>query len=761
MLNTKPAAGNVDLLLALMIASVVIWSSTSRAQQVPYGLETVPANATCKALIDSGYVPPKFPDDGKPRIDQPNLLVQNCYPPYGNQIPYVSNTLPESGTKGVPSRMPPPKTWDKESAWNLEAVGFHDNQGRPVYQPFVFNYQNHTGSSVWRNREILFNGNAGGTARNCEIPGCPVQNNGTSIVDVTVPAKSKLLFHIPSGPTPSDPTEPIGDGAQMVRVCSGNQLNKDSSALSESANKGLGVAWKGNPAIANKVYLLRQNGKGTGSKTKNTAKQEIWDVTDPTAPLFVSDVLVDNFRFQGGGGPEGFVAAPLPPVLDHAHKNWWECDTGVAYIVGGKEADNFGTMQHIYVYNLRDPTHPVFIRQYAIAGGQRPAHENTGSCTNAPSDTCYQGTTNPPGGLHGPISMGNLVNRVYSAWGIMKDGLVQITARDKLINGCFTTAASAWEQTGTATGFNPSASSTCAAKPGSGINPSQSDSLFPQISVITMQTTQGGHSTMPVLGVPLPTEQSAYLDQGRSVGLDLLFVASEETASNCSGQAAHEAWIESIGVFQLPGAFPTAPGGFANVTGADDALRKTYSSTDDQQWPIATLGVTQQPGAFCAKGSRFGAHAITEAIFPAYYGRIQCASWFNGGERCWDVRNPKNPVPIAYWISRPGPATTPIGNLGATAASDGTYYSAPGGKGEQVTRKSSVANHGEFDDRGFLYVVDRAGTGTAILQFNGGAAAEVIKAKPVQPKACGCRDCNSCRGGEKSGTRSSPDLEAH
>ena len=49
--------------------------------------------------------------------------------------------------------------------------------------------------------------------------------------------------------------------------------------------------------------------------------------------------------------------------------------------------------------------------------------------------------------------MGNLVNRIYNPWGIGSNGIIQITARDKLINGCFTSAAAAADQTGTATGY--------------------------------------------------------------------------------------------------------------------------------------------------------------------------------------------------------------------------------------------------------------------------------------------------------------------
>jgi len=712
------------------------------AQNTPYGTATVPVNATCQALVNSGYVPPTFPSNnkGNPDPNQMNLLVDDCYPPYGNQIPNVNNTQDESGNLNFPGpNPPPPNGFDQESAWNLQAVGYDDNQSRVIYHPVVFNYQNWTNNPTWRNHEILFNGDIAGSAPN-PLNGNAIEPNGTNIVDVTVPNRTVALFHIPAGPTATsaqyplgkgDPNAPTTNGAQMVRVCAGNQLNSDSVAL--SAASGAAVPYTGNPALANHVYLLRQNGNGTGT-------QEIWDVSNPTGPVFVTDLLAGNYSYSAGV----FTPNPSPPGMVSTHKSWWECDTGMAYIVAGIPGDQFATSQHMLVYNLRDPTRPVFIRAYAIAGGQGPGKTTGGNCTNAPSSTCYEGTTNPPGSLHGPISMGNLVNRVYNPWGIGSNGIIQITARDKLINGCFTSAAQAADQTGTATGFNPSASAGCAALPHSGTNPTQADALYPQISVVTMQTTQGGHSSMPVFGVPIPEEQNAYLHQGFPLGWDLLFVASEGTANNCSNQDAHEAWIETIGIFQLPGPFPSDPGGFANVTGAADQFQKTYSATDAQQWPAATLSVPMQPGGFCAKGFRFGAHAVTEAIFPAYYGKIQCVSWFGGGERCWDIRDPKNPLPIAYWISAPGPASTKIGNLGATLATAGTYFPAPGGTGMAVDRNVTDQDYGEFDDRGYIYVVDRAGTGTAILQFNGGTPAQILQAPTVPPGTCPSKNGKTC-----------------
>src|SRR5207244_1105576 len=100
--------------------------------------------------------------------------------------------------------------------------------------------------------------------------------NGTSILDVTDPRAPRLLAHIAG-------EEGVGEagGAQMVRVCSGKELPR------------------GDPA---KFYLLRPFGN---------AWQEVWDVGDPSRPRLLTRL-----------GP-----------LKGTHKNWWECDTGIAYLV--------------------------------------------------------------------------------------------------------------------------------------------------------------------------------------------------------------------------------------------------------------------------------------------------------------------------------------------------------------------------------------------------------------------------------------------
>jgi len=526
------------------------------------------------------------------------------FPPDGPDIPAIANSESAEGAAGanIPNP-PPPNAWDKESAWNMKVEGFNDNQGRPIYQPLVVNQDGH---------EILYLGNLAGSTLN-PLTG-KVEANGTSIVDVTDVAHAKFLFHIP-GP-PGD----VGNaGAQMARVCSGSVL--------PHGEKG-------------KWYLLRAYGNVGPDEA-----HQIWDVTDPTAPKFVTTIVSG---------------------LSNTHKSWWECDTGTAYLVAGSKADGWhqsGSLQHVKIYDLSDPSHPFYIRDFGLVGQEPSADVTTAqSCATAPGPNCYEGTKNPPGGVHGPISMGTAVNRVYLPYGVSANGVIQIVDREKLLNGCKL----------------PTASPHCAE------SPTQAEMLYPQISVIAMNPENGGHSSMPVLGLPMPQEQ-AHFGDGTPQRKDLLFISSEDTANNCFGQAPHEAWILDI-------TKETAP------------------------WPIATLNVPPEPGNFCQRGARFGAHAVTEAIYPPYYGKIIGVSWFNAGARIWDIRDPKNPKQIAYYIQAPNQNTI-----------------ASCSKIHDVTncQNATMNDYVEFDDRGYIYAADRAGTGVTILSLTGDAAKVV--APPAAP----------------------------
>jgi hypothetical protein len=535
-----------------------------------------------------------------------------AYPPYGPSIPIITNTENGSGAFDQDlKREPPPRAWNEESIWNMKVEGFTDNQARPIYQPLIVNQEG---------REILYAGNLAGTALN-PLTGVS-ESNGTSIIDVTNIKRPRFLYHIP-GPAPIGGSYAAA-GAQMVRVCGGNTLPNASAT-------GTAGHW----------YLLRAFGNAGANES-----HQLWDVTDPAAPKFLNTVL---------GG------------LSNTHKSWWECDTGIAYLVAGAKADGWqqsGSAQHVYIYDLSNPAKPAFIRQFGLVGQQPTAPVATAlPCATAPSDTCYEGMTNPPSGVHGPISMGTTVDRVYMPYGVGANGVIQIDDRLKLINGCRRTGP----------GANPTASASCAN------SPTQADLLWPQISWVTMNPENGGHSAMPVLNVPIPEEQTNF-GNGTPQSKSLLFVSSEGTANNCFGQAPHDAWILDI-------------------------------TSETTPWPMATLNVPQYPGDFCGKGARFGAHAVAEAIYPPYYGKIISVSWFNAGVRIWDIRDPKNPKPIAYFIQAPN---------ANTAASCSMI------NGVTNCFNATMNDYVEYDDRGYIYAADRAGSGVTILSLSAEARAAIL-----------------------------------
>src|SRR6476469_1007250 len=239
----------------------------------------------------------------------------------------------------------------KPEAKDMALLGSNDLQARRAYQPTI-----HSQGGRW----LAYIGHHGGT-KEIPKPRNPLTGadefNGTSLVDVTDPRRPKYLFHIPG-----DQGLAEDGGAQMVRVCDGKGLPK------------------GDP---NAVYMLRTFG-GEG--------HEIWNVATPEKPVLVS-------RIAGG--------------LKDTHKNWWECDTGIAFLVSG--AADWRTRRMTQIYDLSDPAHPQKIRDFGLPG-QEP-----GSTGAVPTE------------LHGPISTGPAGNRVYFGYGTNKGGILQIVDREKLL----------------------------------------------------------------------------------------------------------------------------------------------------------------------------------------------------------------------------------------------------------------------------------------------------------------------------------------
>ncbi len=271
-------------------------------------------------------------------------------------------------------------------------------------------------------RWIAYIGHHGGEAMNPQTG--KMEPNGTSIVDVTDPKHPKYLIHIPG--EPKDRAGEIG-GASMVRVCSGNDL--------PHGDKG-------------KFYLLRDFGNSS---------HEIWDVTDPAKPNRIT-VVVSGLR--------------------DTHKNWWECDTGIAYLVSGPVG--WRTPRMMQIYDLSDPAKPVFIRNFGLPGQEPGAKGPT------------------PGGLHGAFSTGPKGNRVYLAYDNARNGVIEIVDRDKLLNG-------------------PK-------------EPTEENLKYPMISRVDLPDDMGAHNIVPMLRMTLPE----FANQKFSKMKDFILLVGETTPNECN-----------------------------------------------------------------------------------------------------------------------------------------------------------------------------------------------------------------------------------
>ena len=353
-------------------------------------------------------------------------------------------------------------------------------------------------------------------------------------LDVTEPAAPRLLSHIPG--------EPSG-GAQMARVCGGAVLPRGDKS---------------------KTYLLRSYGHSA---------HEVWDVSAPARPSKVATVS-DGLR--------------------GTHKSWWECDTGIAYLVSG--VPGWRTHRMTQVFDLSDPSRPRFIRNYGLAG-QQP-----GSPGRVPT------------GLHGMISAGPARNRVYFGHGTSHDGILQIVDREKLLKG----------------------------PP----EPSEANLLHPQAGRLDLPATIGAHTTLPLLGMQVDGKPRDYV-----------LIVNESLADACR-EPRQMVWI-------------------ADVT--------------DEAKPVLVSRWTVPEGDFCSRGGRFGAHSSNESAAPLYHRRVVFVAWFNAGVRALDVRDPRAPREIGYYIP------------------------------DSLGRAPIQTNNVEVDERGYIYIVDRHGAGMHILALTGEA----------------------------------------
>jgi hypothetical protein len=457
----------------------------------------------------------------------------------------------------IPAAAQSPKIGDPPEAHNMRLVGYDDLQARAAYEPTI----HHQGD-----RYIAYIGHHGGT------PDAPkpinkitgqAEFNGTSIVDVTDPAHPKYLAHIPG--TPGNYEE---GGAQMTRVCDGKKLPK------------------GDPS---KTYLLRVfGGKG----------HEIYDVTDPAKPELL-------WHTEGG--------------LKDTHKSFWECDTGIAYLVSGVPGWRVRRMTE--VYDISDPVHPVKIRDFGLVG-QEP------------------GATGPiPIELHGMISLPQL-NRIYFGYGTNKGGVLQIVDREKLLKG-------------------PK-------------EPTPENLRYPEVGRLEMMPFNGAHTVFPMPKMPI----AEFAKDSEGATRDFVMIVDEQIRNECQ-EPRQMAW-------------------FVDVT------------IETHPMVVSNFQVPEESGNFCQRGGRFGTHSSNESMAPVFYKKVAFLAYFNAGVRAVDVRDPYHPKEIGYFIPS------------ITAATDKRCVKVDG---QDRCKVAIQSNNVETDDRGYVYLVDRANTGMHILELTGDARA--------------------------------------
>ena len=119
---------------------------------------------------------------------------------------------------------------------------------------------------------------------------------------------------------------------------------------------------------------------------------------------------------------------------------------------------------------------------------------------------------------------------------------------------------------------------------------------------------------------------------------------------------------------------------------------------------VSNYTVDEASGHFCERGGRFGAHSSNESTAPVFYKKLAFITFFNAGLRALDVRDPYQPKEVGFFI----PAITEKTDPRCIKVN-----------GQDRCRTAIQSNNVETDERGFIYVVDRANTGLHILELTG------------------------------------------
>jgi hypothetical protein len=406
----------------------------------------------------------------------------------------------------------------------------------------------------------------------------------------------------------------------------------------------------------------------------------IVDVTDPKQPKYLAHIPGE--ATTPGAGESG--GAQMARVCDGSQLP--RADKSKVYLLR-----TYGNSAH-EIWDVTDPAKPV--RLTVVVSGLRDTHKSFWECDTGiallvsglpdwrtrrmtqvydlsePNEPRFirnyglpgqqPGSTSAvPTELHGAISTGPKGNRIYFGYGTGASGIIQIVDREKLLNG-------------------PK-------------DPTEANLTYAQVARVELPPDVGAHTTFPILGMQLAefAKQKLRTGSAAAAGIehdhdaapertqarrDFLAVIGETTANECLENR------QMLRIFDI--------------------------TTESKPFGVASWTVPESSGNFCDRGGRFGTHSSNENMSPIYYGRVLFLAHFNAGVRAIDVRNPLQPAEIGYYI----PAIT-----------SKTDKRCVGTGADQRCKTAIQTNNVDVDDRGYIYIVDRANTGMHILELTGPA----------------------------------------
>jgi hypothetical protein len=448
---------------------------------------------------------------------------------------------------------------------NMRRVGHADLQGRAAYHPTFKLYPD---GSI-----IAFVGTHS-SATSSLPPGSidsnvpklnpltkNIEPNGTMIVDITNPSRPVETFHIP-GPA-------AGAQTQSNRVCLGSELPQ------------------GTPG---RVYMMRN--VQTGNLT--LSGYEVYDVTDIRAPKLVSSIR--NMR--------------------NTHKHWWECKTGIAYLPGSMNTPRWRQGQSMVIVDWKNPNAaPIYLRTHGLPGGQPSGTGPVPTSLHGPISTHEHPNAAAPlarARPAGPTVDDTIGNRIYLAWGVGDDGVLQILDRKATL---------------------PPPYGTWIGDPN---DPTNEQLESAQASILYMSPDQGGHTSFPFFGV----KPKSYQDFTEFKTRDIVHLASESTSDRCE-EAPHWSFIVDVTVENSKSA-PPGTRVQQNVWQGPMVL--------STMWLDPRAGEKYPRGNYCKRGARFGVHSSEENFTNPFYPRATFIAYFTGGVRAYDIREPQGPVEIGFYV---------------------------------------------------------------------------------------------------------------